>query len=495
MIAIRNRSTIWIAPLAPVLVMVLAATAIPIELQPRGHFSLTFRKGDGLDVLENIVGYVPVGIVLAQLGPLRAIWLAAALSGLAETSQLFMAHRHASLVDVGTNTLGAALGALLFSKARVRPLLLRVDPWTVLLAGAVAITVALAAFSNSGASPSTHGSTTPGDLEAHWRFDEASGDAALDASGHGLNGHLRHHPKRVAGVTGGAIELDGSRDYVDFGQAIAFRLMRSMTISAWIRPSSFPVDDAAIVSNLDDDGFGYQLDTTVDRGARTIGFKLADACGKLMARYGKTTVVAGAWSHVAGVYDADSKTLHVYLNGQLDDGFLAGSVTGSQRGARAPLRVGRRGDSEEFAFAGSIDDVRIYSLALTAEQIARDLHGTASAPLPVRQRSVAIPPAANDRALPGDRGSLCVGSSDHEDARVPGMVAAIGVLLAVACAGFWSSTSPLLWAFASFAVGLSFPAIASPTMPAASRWMMPLVSLIGGLSVAVSVRRRTDSEH
>ena len=44
-----------------------------------------------------------------------------------------------------------------------------------------------------------------------------------------------------------------------------------------------------------------------------------------MARYGATPLVIGAWYHVrAGVYDAEARTLDVYLNGVLDDGFLVG---------------------------------------------------------------------------------------------------------------------------------------------------------------------------
>ena len=75
-----------------------------------------------------------------------------------------------------------------------------------------------------------------------------------------------------------------------------------MTISAWINSSAFPRDDAAIVSAFS--GLGYQLDTTIDQGARTVGFKLANASGRLMARDGKTRLHTGRWYHVAGVYDA-----------------------------------------------------------------------------------------------------------------------------------------------------------------------------------------------
>ena len=116
--------------------------------------------------------------------------------------------------------------------------------------------------------------TTPGTgtLEAHWTFDESSGGVALDLSGHGLNGQYHNDPKRVAGPMGTAVKFDGKGDYIDFGHPAALRLTRSMTISAWIKSTSYPVDDAAIVSSYN--GRGFQLDTTIDRGPRTIGFKL-----------------------------------------------------------------------------------------------------------------------------------------------------------------------------------------------------------------------------
>jgi hypothetical protein len=104
--------------------------------------------------------------------------------------------------------------------------------------------------------------------------------------------------------------------------------MGSLTISAWINSSSFPVDDAAIVSSLDP---GFQLDTTVDTGPRTIGFKLVDPCGEVVARYGATELTRNTWYHVAGVYD-----------GQAEDVAKLVHHGGQQVESADGLRVGRR---------------------------------------------------------------------------------------------------------------------------------------------------------
>ena len=55
---------------APVLAVVLAATAIPIELRKPVVTQLSVRAYRS-DVFLNIVGYVPVGLVLSGMNPIR----------------------------------------------------------------------------------------------------------------------------------------------------------------------------------------------------------------------------------------------------------------------------------------------------------------------------------------------------------------------------------------------------------------------------------------
>jgi hypothetical protein len=127
---------------------------------------------------------------------------------------------------------------------------------------------------------------------------------------------------------------------------------------SWINSSTFPGDDAAIVSKRGSTGF--QLDTTIDRGPRTIGFKLTSASGGDMFRYGATTLQLGTWYHIAGVYDAATGRLDVYLNGQLDNGTLLGTVTTSQQDSTQNVNIGRRPGSSSFQFAGRIDEAEAW---------------------------------------------------------------------------------------------------------------------------------------
>jgi hypothetical protein len=317
----------------------------------------------------------------------------------------------------------------------------------------------------------TRGVTSPGTLEADWRLDEDGGRTARDSSGHGLVGTFRREPRRMTGVTRPAPVFDGT-NYVDFGRSTALRLAGSMTISAWINSSSYPVDDAAIVSQLRA-GRGYQLDTTIDEGQRTVGFKLSDTWGDLMARYGATPLALHTWYYVAGVYDAAAQTLDVYVNGKLDNGVLVGSVGTVQRSSRGPVSVGRRERFTTFNFSGSIKGVRIYSFALTPLQIVADMRGEA----------VAAP--ATPRAPSGaSRGPL----SDNEDKILPCAAALLGALVAIAGVGAWPRGSRLLVLAASPAAGVLLLAVTTTPLPAFNTWMLPLVALAGGASVLVSMR-------
>jgi hypothetical protein len=208
-----------------------------------------------------------------------------------------------------------------------------------------------------------------------------------------------------------------------------------------------------------------------------------------MARYGATPLATDTWYYVAGIYDAEAQTLDVYLNGDLDTGFLLGSVTGSQRSSREAVYVGRS-KFKGFEFAGAIDDVRIYSRALTQAEIAADMHGAGSNVVAIQHTTGKRIDSHGSAKGPRQLDTQCTGLSEVEDARIPGAAAVLGALVAVACVGFRPALGPMTYLFISFAAGLLLLPAMTSTLPLLCFWMMPLVSLAGGASVAVSVRRQ-----
>jgi hypothetical protein len=463
--------------------MVLAATAIPIELRgPTYNIApLTLSLDVIADVLVNIILYVPVGIVLCECGPLRAFAIAAGLAVLAETGQLVMAHRDPSIHDVISNLAGTVLGMAIASRWKVRLPLFTVSRRKSQIAALTASVIVVVLWLTSPHPPNARGINSPGTLEGQWKLDEVSGRIARDWSGGGLDGKFNSEPSRVDGT----VMFDGARDRVDIGHPRALRLVGSMTVSAWIKPASYPFDDAAIVSSFTNAAAGYQLDVTPDTGPRTISLKIANECGQLVVRYGATTLPTDHHYHVAGVYNAEARTLDVYLNGKLDNGLLFGSVTGRQHSSRLPVYIGRRSDGTGFEFAGLIHDVRIYSRALKAVEIASDMlshtTGTAVGDDLAREKAYA-PQSQEDEWVHAS----CTILSDAEDRHIPIAAAAVGVLVAVAAMGLWPNGTALVWLLISVAVGALLP---SSTLPPINFWLIPLTSLGAGASAIGSLRR------
>jgi hypothetical protein len=477
---------------APVIFLVLSAIAIPVELLPLGHHSPLNLSFDVSHAFVNVLGFVPVGLVLGEYGVLRAVTAAALMSGLAETGQLVMVNRDSSISDFIMNVVGALLGAILCAHWKIRSPAFRLNRWTILIAAAGAFGLLVHLWIEQGPLVNARSTSRRGTLEAYWKLDETSGRLAFDSSGHGLNGRFSTEPKRVSVARETWTVFDGKTKYVDIGRSGALRLAGSMTITAWINSSSFPYDDAAVVSQFrEDPAFrGYQLDTTIDKGPRTIGFKLSSPCGNLMARYGATPLVVDTWYHVAGVYDASKRTIDVYLDGKADNGPLVGPIAGTQRTSRWPVYVGRRSDSENFEFAGLIRDVRLYSFALTNYEVAAVMRGESVGNSLVDRAVASADRSGAEHTSKEDR--PCAVISEDGDQWIPLIAASLGVLVAVACIGLWPSGSSRLSVLSSLASGLLLVPAIAPNVPSFNLWLIPSVTLAGGASVVAAKTRSRD---
>ena len=113
-----NHERVSVRLLPPLIVLVLAATAVPVELRPFDFATLSVHCSPR-DVLENLLLYIPLGVVLAQRGFWRVLMVATLLSLFAESCQFFMMHRYPSPVDLACNAAGAMIGFLIGSRWRL----------------------------------------------------------------------------------------------------------------------------------------------------------------------------------------------------------------------------------------------------------------------------------------------------------------------------------------------------------------------------------------
>ena len=217
----------------------------------------------------------------------------------------------------------------------------------------------------------TEGSVATGDiwsfntgrLIAWWKLDDGSGNTAVDSSGNAHNGTLLGDTSWVDGIDGGALAFDGDGDYVDIGKDQSFDITNQITVSAWIKVSAFDREWQTIVAKGDR---AWRLQR--NWGESTLEF----ACSGLVVPgtdwgqiYGTTDVNDGHWHHVAGVYDQEK--LYLYIDGNLD---ASAEAPGTIRVNDEPVYIGENSQMPNRFWNGLIDDVRIYSYALSAKEIS-----------------------------------------------------------------------------------------------------------------------------
>ena len=192
-------------------------------------------------------------------------------------------------------------------------------------------------------------------FKAHWKLNETSGSTAADASGHGNTGTLHDNASWAVGRDGNSILLNasGSGDYVSVP---SMTLTGDFTIAGWVKLAPGITNADALVGNNgngDDINFNDSKPGMYFHGIGTIGTSAV-------------TIQPDVWTHVAytrsGIKDANNTyNVHLYVNGV--------EYTTSP-GTNHPFSFNAIGAGKLGAQTkGSIDDVRVYTVAKTASEI------------------------------------------------------------------------------------------------------------------------------
>jgi parallel beta-helix repeat protein len=206
----------------------------------------------------------------------------------------------------------------------------------------------------------------PTDLEAHWKLD----GNADDSSGNDRHGILYGGPAwATERSVDGAIQLDGLDDYVEIPGYTGISGGASRTCSAWIKTTA--AESGQIVSwGSSADGQKWTFRTESD-GALGVG---------IWNGYIKTTtrfVNDGNWHHVAAVLaddgSPDVSEIQLYIDGVLETNpFISKSraiATTDDQNVVIGALLAIDGVSYMGHFEGLIDDVRVYSRALSPFEI------------------------------------------------------------------------------------------------------------------------------
>jgi len=210
------------------------------------------------------------------------------------------------------------------------------------------------------------------DLVGWWRFDEGTGTVASDSSGNGNNGTFNGDPEWVAGHFGGALEFDGTGDWLDCGTGQSLRLGGAVTMTAWIKVNVLNLDHK-VGGNQNNSNGGYKM-TAYSNNKIEFEIRTAANAGTLNRNtVGGTILAVGEWYHVAGVYSQQGGYIRTYVNGVLDRELATTAVLGVSPG---PFRIGCEPfNTGGYNFNGAMDDIRVYSTALTEGEILAAMVG------------------------------------------------------------------------------------------------------------------------
>jgi len=240
---------------------------------------------------------------------------------------------------------------------------------------------------------------------AYYRLGEASGTTMTDSSGNGRNGtYSGGVTLGVAGLLTGdantAADFNGSTQYGDITDG-AWMDVTTVTLEAWIKPddlSALRFIVARDLGNFDgDNGRFWHLRVTSD-GKPELIFWASDG-GSAQFVTGPTALTVGTRYHLAGTYDGSVGRL--YVNGsQVATASASGAIPILPNAA--VIRVAGSPPGGQF-FDGVIDEVAIYSGALSATRIAVHYAAGASASLYMPDVQVEIAFNAGVRTAAADR--------------------------------------------------------------------------------------------
>ncbi len=189
----------------------------------------------------------------------------------------------------------------------------------------------------------------------------------------------------ATGMFGGAVDLDGTNDFLsavdsatlDFGTG-------SFTVALWVRPAN-TTSQYRVINKWDtanQQGWLMDINTTTGGGAAggALRFRV-DSDGAANAQ-SVEVAAAGAlgagtgWRHIAAVVDTAGDRVTLYVNGNQVATTQTGMTTLADISNAAPLHVGPLPTQTERAFNGDVDEIRLYTSALTETQV-RTLVATA----------------------------------------------------------------------------------------------------------------------
>lgn len=201
-------------------------------------------------------------------------------------------------------------------------------------------------------------------LILYQKLDETSGTTASGSSMYERPGTVTGTATWIAAVRSNGFLFNGSTKIQTSG---LLGNPTSFTVAAWANLTAADTSGAEVISIGDD------ILLRLDEPGGTCRVSFYNGSTWVTTSYSATYAGTG-WHHFAGVFDNSGDTLKLYIDGVLVSTTATTANIAYTAGGTNTF-VGCHGNGQTtFDFTGTIDDVRVYSYALTAAQIA-ELYG------------------------------------------------------------------------------------------------------------------------
>ncbi len=160
-----------------------------------------------------------------------------------------------------------------------------------------------------------------------------------------------------------ALRFDGVDDYVDCGNNPVFALNDAITLVAWVKTNDTTNGEFNSFITKGDHAYGLKSNT---RDA--IEFVIYDGMW-VTAEYSVNSSFNGVWHHLAGVYDGSE--LKLYIDGEP---VATTAHTGTIGSTSDDVYLGGNSETAGHFYEGLIDEVRIWNIARTQEEIQINMY-------------------------------------------------------------------------------------------------------------------------
>ncbi len=203
-------------------------------------------------------------------------------------------------------------------------------------------------------------------IELYLPFEITLPSLGTDASGNGNHGTVYGVTQGV-GKIGGAGVFDGVNDYINGGTSLNSIFSGSFTLLSWILFNDL-TRVQYIINNYDD---GIK-DMSILIIGSNIRFSIADATTRIFIEVPISTFDLSKFYHFAFIRDRANLKLKLLINGQpyseIND-TLNEDITSAN-----PLLLGvRRISGQTYSFNGSLSKLKIFSTALSEQNIRREM--------------------------------------------------------------------------------------------------------------------------